>query len=126
MIKTRYVLASLAGTAAITLGAIGAVSADTPNNSSGNIGNSGILRTTFRQDRLNAVAQVLNTTTANIKTAHSNKDLEQLISNSGLTRKTFREKVKSNVTSELKAQGYTQSQITAAFQHKHHFNHHKK
>jgi hypothetical protein len=83
MIKARYTLTSLAGATAITFGAIGAVSADTLTSSSGNVGTSGIARSTFKQDKQDAVAEVLNTTTANLKTAHANKDLKQLISNAG-------------------------------------------
>jgi hypothetical protein len=125
MLKTRPILTSLVGAAAITFGAIGAVSADTPNKNTGNIGSSGISRTEFKQDRLEAVAQVLNTSTANIQTAHSNKDLKQLIANAGLTKQTFREKVKSDMTSELESQGHSQSQITTAIHYKHHLHRHK-
>jgi hypothetical protein len=120
MIKARYTLTSLAGATAITFGAIGAVSADTLTSSSGNVGTSGIARSTFKQDKQDAVAEVLNTTTANLKTAHANKDLKQLISNAGLTKQTFIQKVKAEITSELGSQGYTQSQITTAIKHMHH------
>lgn len=118
MIKPRYIALSLAGAGILSLGAIGIASAATPNKASTTIGASGISHTTFKQDRLNAVAEVLNTTTANVQTAHKNKTLSQLISNAGLTKKTFAEKVKAGLETELQGQGYSQDQITIALQHR--------
>lgn len=126
MIRTKYILASIAGTAVLSLGAVGIASAATPHVKNPNIGTSGIPRSVFKQDRQEAVAQVLGTTTANVKTAHTNKTMKQLIANAGLQRKTFNQKVKAQLTTDLEAQGYTQDQVTIALQQKtiHHLRHH--
>src|ERR1700733_1133450 len=104
MIKTRYVVTSLIGTAVMAIGAVGVASAATSNTSSAShttIGTSGIPRPVFKQQREDAVAQVLDTTTTNVQSYKKNKDLSQLISEAGLTEKTFREKVKSQITTDL-------------------------
>jgi len=128
--KVSYIAASLASTGIIAASAMGVVSAaNTPTTNSGNVGSSGIPRTVFRQERLDAVAQVLNTSTANVQAAHKNKTLSQLISTAGLTRKTFVQKLKAQLTTDLENQGYSQNQVTIALQHRtivHLRHHHKK
>lgn len=128
MTKIKYLTAGLATVAIVSGGAIGMVSAATPNSvRNTNIGSSGIPKTVFKQEKLDAVAEALNTTTANIQTAHSNKDLKQLIANAGLTKKAFNEKVKTNLTADLESKGYSQDQVTIALQQKtiHRLRHHK-
>ncbi len=105
-------------TAATLLGLAGAgvVSADSAK--SGNVGTSGIPRTVFMQERLDAVAQVLGTSTSNVQAAHKNKSFKQLVSNAGLTKATFSQKVKAQLTTDLESKGYSQSQVTIALQHR--------
>ena len=128
MPKRKYILASILSAAVIAGGTVGLVSAAAPTTKSGNIGTSGISRTTFRQEKLDAEATVLGTTTANIQTARKDKTLAQLISNAGLTKVTFRTKVKAQLTTDLLGLGYTQDQITIALQHREivRFHHHNK
>lgn len=118
MPKKKYILASILSAAVIAGGTVGLVSAATPSSASGNIGTSGISRTTFRQEKLDAEATVLGTTTANVQSARKDKTLEKLISNAGLTRATFRAKVKAQLTADLLGLGYSQDQITIALQHR--------
>ena len=117
MIKTRYIALSLAGAGVLSMGAMGIASAATPS-STATVGKSSISRSTFKQDRLQAAARVLNTTTANVQSARDNKTLSQLVTAAGLTKKTYAEKVKAQLTTELEGQGYSQDQITIALQHR--------
>lgn len=88
------------------------------SNMNGNVGSSGIPRSVFSQERLDAEAQVLNTTTDNVQAAHKSHTLKDLISQAGLTPKTFMQKLKTQLTSDLASKGYSQDQITIALQHK--------
>jgi hypothetical protein len=115
MKKLLIVASSLAGVAVLTASSMGIVSAATKNI---NIGTSGIPRLVFKQERLDAVSQVLNTTTTSVQTARKDKTLSELISNAGLTKKTFDQKVKTQLTSDLEAKGYSQDQVTIALQHR--------
>jgi hypothetical protein len=130
--KISYIAASLASTGIIAASAMGVVSAaSTQKSTNVNVGSSGIPRTIFKQDRLDAVAQVLNTSTANVQAAHKNKVFSELISNAGLTKKTFVQKVKAQFTTDLENQGYSQDQVTIALQHRaivglRHHHHHEK
>ena len=99
----------------LSVAGMGIASAATNN---GNVGTSGIPRSVFKHDRLDAEAQVLNTTTANVLAAHKNKTFSSLLSSAGLTRKTFTQKVKTQLASDLESQGYSQSQVTIALQHR--------
>lgn len=118
MSKLKIFFASSAGIGIIAASAFGIASASTTNNSNNSdIGSSGIPRTTFRSDRLEAAAAVLNTSSANILAAHKDKTLKQLIKNAGFTPKTFSQKVKAQLVSELEGQGFTQDQVTIALQH---------
>ncbi len=118
MIKPRYIAISLASAGLIGLSTLGIASAASPTSTSTTIGKSGIPRSTFKQDRLTAVAQVLNTTTANVQAAHKNETFSQLVANAGLTKKTFAQKLKIQITSDLEGQGYSQAQVTIALQHR--------
>ncbi|HUD06848.1 MAG TPA: hypothetical protein VMR34_03080 [Candidatus Saccharimonadales bacterium] len=105
-----------------TIGLVGSVGVGVANaassNNSGDVGTSGIPRSVFIEDRLDAVAQVLNTSTSNIQAAHKDKTLKTLIANDGLTRQSFNQKVKADLTAELENAGYTQDQVTIALQHR--------
>lgn len=114
MTRLKLVLTTVGASAALAGGVIGVASAQ--GTASGNISTSGIPRTVWQQDRLEAVAQVLGTSTANVQSARKNHTLSQLVSGAGLTKQSFTQKVKSQLTTELKAQGYSQDQVTIAFQ----------
>lgn len=131
--KLNYVtfgVASVAASSIIAGSALGIANADAPSSSTTNtnVGTSGISRTVFRQDRLAAEAQVLNTTTAQVQAAQNDKTLTRLIADAGLTKQTFRQNVETQLTTELEDQGYTQSQVTLVLQHRMHhgLHHHKK
>lgn len=99
-------------------GVASAATSTSASNMNGNVGSSGIPRSVFSQERLDAEAQVLNTTTANVQAAHKSHTLKDLISQTGLTPKTFMQKLKTQLTSDLASKGYSQDQITIALQHK--------
>jgi hypothetical protein len=117
IMKLSYIAAGLTSSGIIAVSAMGVASAATNNSSvkNPNVGSSGI-------------PQVLNTTTANIQTAHKDKTFAQLLKNAGLTRKTYRQKLKTQLTTDLENQGYTQDQVTIALQQKtiSHLRHHHK
>jgi len=115
MKRLAVVASSLAGTGILVITGMGVASASTNN---GTIGTSGIPRTVFSQERLDAVAEVLNTSTANVQAAHKDKTFSALISKAGLTKKTFAQKVKAQLTTDLEAKGYSQDQVTIALQHR--------
>lgn len=117
MKKLRIIAVSLASASLLTAAGMGVASAAT-NDSNGNVGNSDIPRSVFMQERQDAVAEVLNTTPTNVQAAHKNHTLHQLISQAGLTKQTFDQKVKDQLTADLEAKGYSQDQITIALQHK--------
>lgn len=114
----KYLLATTAGAAVLAVSAMGVASAASNYPNHENIGTSGIPRSVFKQERLDAEAQVLNTTVANVQAAHKNKTFGQLITNANLTKKTFAQKLKAQLTSDLESKGYSQNQITIALQHK--------
>lgn len=116
MKKLSIVTAGILGAGALVIASVGIASAATPSNP--NVGTSGIPRSIFREERLDAAAEVLNTTTANIQAAHKNKTFATILSNAGLTKQTYAQKLKTELTSDLEAKGYTQDQITIALQHR--------
>lgn len=113
MKKVSYVLISLAGAGVIGVSAVGVASAASPN-----VGSSGISKSVFRQERLTAASQVLNTSVANIQSAIKDRTLKTLITSDGLTPKTFRQDERAKLVSDLEALGYTKDQITIAQQHR--------
>lgn len=115
MKKIAVIITGIAGAGALSLAGMGIASAAT---NTGDIGKSGIPRSVFRQERLSAAAQVLNTTPANLQAARKDKTVSSLISNAGLTKKEFAQKVKTALISDLEAKGYSQDQITIALHHK--------
>lgn len=79
-----------------------------------NIGQSGIPRSVFRNDRLNAMASVLNTSVSNVQSAMKSKTLKTLISSNHLTPAEFRKNVKGDMKTSLTSQGYSTDQIIIA------------
>ena len=77
----------------------------------------------LKSERIDAEAQVLNTTPANIQTAIKNKTLKQLVTNAGLTRATFNQKLKAQLTTDLEAKGYTPAEVTSDLGHHKHIGH---
>lgn len=119
MKKIALLGATIVSAGILTASASSIASAATNNTTqTGNVGSSSIPRDVFRQERLDAEAKVLNTTTDNIEAAHKNHTFKQLLSQAGLTHKTFMQKMKDQLTSDLEAKGYSQEQITIALQHK--------
>jgi len=124
MVKARYLLAGLSSAAVIAAGSIGVASAAT-NHNNVNVGSSGIPKTVFKQEKLDASAQVLNTTTSDVQAAHKNKTFKTLLSNAGLTKQTYEQKLQAQLTTDLEGLGYTQTQVNTALQkhpltHTHH------
>jgi hypothetical protein len=130
--KFKYVTAgvtTLVGSSLLAASALSITNADATSSGAGaDVGKSGITRTVFRNDRLEAEAQVLNTTTAQLQSAHKDKTMAQLIANAGLTKQSFHAKVKAQLTTDLENQGYSQDQVTIALQHRMivGMRHHKK
>ncbi len=131
MIKGRMILVSMAGVVALSAGAVGVASAattSTTKTNAGNVGSSDIPRSVFKTERQAAAAKVLNVSVADLQAAHKNKTFADLLSKAGLTKQTFREKLKAELTSDLEAKGYSQDQITIALQHREivRMHHHEK
>jgi len=120
MNKLKTSIVTLGASLAMVGGTVGLASAQSvsPAVQSGNVGTSGIPRSVFNQDEISAIQSVLNTSTANIKSARQDHQLAKLIQSAGLTKPTFLADVKAKLTSELENQGYTQQQITIALQHR--------
>jgi hypothetical protein len=115
MSKSHIIATGLVSAGVLAATAIGIVSADP--TSSGNVGSSDIPKNVFKEDRQEAASQVLNTTTTDIQTAHENHTMSQLISTAGLTKQTYHQKLKAQLTTDLETKGYNQSQVTIALQH---------
>jgi hypothetical protein len=130
--KFKYVTAgvtTLVGSGIVAASALSIANADAASTGANvDIGTSSITRTVFRNDRLEAEAQVLNTTTANVQAAHKDKTFARLLTNAGLTKQTFHEKVKVQLTTDLENQGYSANQVAIALQHRMivGMHHHKK
>jgi len=110
--KRLVAAATIIGATAAIAG-IGTVlaSADT---SSANQPRAGIARYTIRQDRLSAEAEVLNTTPSQLENQLKTQTMAQVIKAAGLNKATFRQKVKTQLQTDLQNQGYSQSQINKA------------
>lgn len=121
MVNLKYAALSAASLGVMSLGGVGVASAASHTASAhvkGNIGLSGIPRVVFRQEKLAATAQVLNTTTANVQSARKAKTFAQMVSKDGLTKKAFTKKYKAQLTIDLEAKGYSSSQVTTALKHR--------
>lgn len=120
--KTRSYALILSGTAAVAIiGGVGSAlvsAASTTTTSS----RPGIARYTIRQDRLNAEAEVLNTTPTQLQSQLKTQTLQQIIQAGGFTKASFQQKVVAQLHTDLQAQGYSQSQINKALakHRKHH------
>lgn len=108
----------VAGVGVVTPLSLGVAHAATTSTQKTNVGSSGIPRSVFKQARLDAAATVLNTSTSAVQTAHQQKTLGQLVTQAGLTKKTFVQKVRAQLETDLQAKGYSQDQITIALQHR--------
>lgn len=122
MKKLHYIKTTLVGVSLISAALVGTASAATTHVGTAQKG--GIPRDILRTERQLAMSQVLHTTTANIQSAEKDHRLQQLIKSASLTRKSFEQKVKSQLTIDLEGKGYSQSQIASALDRHHHGKHH--
>jgi hypothetical protein len=118
MKRLQTIAISLTGIGIVGACAIGAVSADSTSSSNANVGSSGIPRSVFKQEKLAAASEVLDTTSVNIQNAHKDKTFSTLLTNAGLTKKTYHQKLKAELTTDLEAKDYSQDQVTIALQHR--------
>jgi len=116
--KLPYLIAGLAGSGVLAATSVIGIASAASSPKTGTVGQSGIPRSVLKQDRLDAEAAVLHTTTAAIEQARSNHSLRYLIVSSGMTAKTFRADVRSQLISELESQGYSKDQVIIALQHR--------
>jgi hypothetical protein len=75
---------------------------------------SEIPKSTLRSARLSAETSVLNKTEAELHNILVTHTLRQVLTQEGLAPKTFREEVRTEMTSYLTSKGFTQAQISAA------------
>lgn len=73
-----------------------------------------IARYTLREERLNAVAEVLGTNPSGLEDKLKTETMKQVVKDAGYTPETFHQKVKAQLQSDLLAQGYSQAQIDSA------------
>lgn len=98
----------------LTSTVVGSTQTKSISSKNGNILGTDIPRTVYMQDRLAAMAKVLNTSTTNIQTAIHNKTLKTLIKSANLSYGQFRKDVANNLVSDLKSAGYKETQIKLA------------
>ena len=79
---------------------------------------SEIPKSTLRNARIFAEASVLDRTEAQLQSILSTHNLEQTLSQQGLDSKTFREDVRTEMTTYLSSKGFAQSQILSALNSK--------
>ena len=79
---------------------------------------SEIPKTTLRSARLYAETSVLNKTEAQLQEILSAHNLSQILHQEGLNPRTFREDVRTEMTTYLSSKGFTQSQILSALNSK--------
>lgn len=109
------ITSSVAGLSA-TAASADSMSANAPSSGS-------IAQSVVREDRLEAMANVLNMTTSQVQTHLKAHDLKQVLANEGLSLQSSGQKVSAQLQSELQAQGYSQAQINSALQHYQHQRH---
>jgi hypothetical protein len=127
MTKLKLIVATGVSTA-IVAGSLWVGVASAASTASSDVGTSGIPRSVFKAEQLDAEATVLKTTTQAVQTAQKDKMVSQLASAAGITSTSdYRGDVKATLTSELEAKGYSQDQITIALQHRtiRHLRHHQ-
>jgi SOS response regulatory protein OraA/RecX len=78
---------------------------------------SSVMRSVLHGDQLQAMAAALNLTTAQVQAHLKAHDVKQVVASAGLTSDAYHQKVQAQLTSELQAQGYSQTQIANALQH---------
>lgn len=98
----------------LTSTVVGSTQTKSISSKNGNILGTDIPRTVYMQDRLAAMAKVLNTSTTNIQTAIHNKTFKTLIKSANLSYGQFRKDVANNLVSDLKSAGYKETQIKLA------------
>jgi SOS response regulatory protein OraA/RecX len=99
---------------AVGLGATFATADSTSTSTTPSSGS--ISRSVMRQDKQQAIAQVLNLTMSQVQADLKAHNLKQVVSDQGLSADTFHQKVEAQLQSELQAQGYSQTQIDSALQ----------
>lgn len=118
--KIRNLSLVLTGAAATAiLGGVGSalVSAASTSPSGGTSRNS-IAAYTVREDRLTAEAEVLGTTPTQLENQLKTQTMKQVVAAAALTPSAFRQKVATQLRSDLASQGYSQTQINHALAHK--------
>jgi len=113
--KTNLLFVATLASLAVTGTGVGVANAVTTNRTV--TPRRGIARYTLREERLNAVAQVLGTTPSHLEDELKTETMQQIIQSAGLTNSNFRAKVKAQVQSDLLAKGYSQSQVSNALSH---------
>lgn len=111
---------SLIGLGLVPVMAISVASAATPSTTT-TAPKTKIAASAFRDEKLQAKATVLNSTTTAVQAAEKAKTMPQLLSTAGLSKQQFHQKVKAQLEADLQAKGYTSSEIkTAIHNHKQH------
>jgi hypothetical protein len=96
---------------------ISATMASADSTSSNSQSSSAIGRSVVHADQLQAMAQALNMTPAQVQTHLKAHDVKQVVANAGLSADAYHQKVQAQLKNELQAQGYSQTQIDNAIQH---------
>ncbi len=115
MKKTKQRVAGIAASAMVASAAIVtpmAVSAATPSSMTAS--RPRVAGYTIRVERQKAIATVLGTTPDQLEQTLKDTTLKQLIAQKGLSNKDFAQKVRAEVTQELKALGYSDEQINGS------------
>ncbi|HET9174546.1 MAG TPA: hypothetical protein VFN56_04700 [Candidatus Saccharimonadales bacterium] len=116
----KLIVASIVSGVTLAGAGIGLVNADTSltaNTSSNTSASAKIPHYTVESERLNAVAQVFNTTPTQLEDTLKTQTMQQVIQSAGLTSSSFQQKVKTQLQSDLEAQGYSQAQVDAVMSH---------
>jgi len=108
----------ISGSAFLMAGAVGIVRAATMDPTTKDVGSSGIALSDFKQDKIEAMAKVLNKSDSQIISAMKNKTLSSLIKTSKLSHKVFTSEVKTDLITDLENDGYSHDQIIIAMQQK--------
>ena len=119
--KKNVLLTGAAASVTLLGASIGIVNAATPSSStSSNTSQTTtdrIAHYTMEDVRTQAIAKVLNTSVSDLEDKLKTETMQQIIKDAGLTESSFRDKVKTQVQSDLLAKGYSQTQIDATLDH---------
>jgi hypothetical protein len=122
--------ASLGIVTSIGIGANSLVHAENNSTSSANAQKTAptIPRYTMQYERVKAEASVLGTDPQSLESSLKNQTMQQLLTSKNLTAQQFEDKVKQQFAINLKALGYSDSDISSLEDHagKHHDKHHVK